>query len=219
MVARSLVLCHSCGFDLRKHPDGARRKAGDGEVSFQRKLLDGISQGWVEVRPGERVYSHLYFTALHQLLRLMTTGPKAEMIRNGVSGLCGIDSPSPMFSGKHGRDVERLNVGQRRALLIMGDYLLREWPLNFIAFCRRHRVWSSTLLKDFERAPFWFWRAVHDHLYRPSYCPSDEEVRSAIGYLSRAGAVPTTKAISKCLGVNNVLRKRKAKSSFAALPS
>lgn len=211
LVARSLVLCHSCGFDLRKTPSEGERKANESEVRFQQKLLDGVKQGWLEIRAGERVYSHLYFMVLHQMLRLLTTGPKAEMMRNGVGRLCGIDSPASLFSGKHGRDIERLTVAQRRALLIMGDYLLQAWPQNFITFCQQHRVWSSTLLKDFERAPFWYWRVVHDDLYHPSYCPSDEEVLSAISHLKRTGRVLTTKGISKCLGVNNVFRKRRTK--------
>ncbi|MDQ3816334.1 MAG: hypothetical protein M3362_01425 [Acidobacteriota bacterium] len=189
------------------------------EVRFQQKLIDGIKQGWIEIRRGERVYSHHYFAVLHQVLRLLATGPKAEMMRGEVSRLRGMAIPGSLFSGKDGRDIERFNVGQRRALLMMGDYLLREWPERFITFCRQRRLWSSTLLKDFEEAPFWYWRVVRGSLYHISYCPSDEEVFSAISYLNKIGAVVSTKAISKCLGVNNIFRKRKSKDSFVITKS
>lgn len=214
IVARSLVLCHSCGFDLRKAANLAKHEADGAEVLFQQKLLAGIKQGWIDVRDGERVYTHLYFMALHQVMRLLATGPKAEMIRAEVACSCGIKPLTSLFSGKHRRDIERLNVNQRRVLLVMADYLLQEWPDRFIAFCQQLRVWSSTLLKDFEHAPFWYWQVVHDHLYQISYCPSDEEIYSVIKYIDKMGMVVHTKAISRCLGVNNIFRKRKSKASF-----
>lgn len=214
LVARSLVLCHSCGFDLRKTCALAGNKVTDGEVYLQKKLLQGISEGWVDIVAGQRVHAHLYFMVLHQVLRLLATGPKANVMRTALSRLCGLDLSLHLFSTEHGREIDRFNVAQRRSLLIMADYLLEEWPERFVAFCLRHRVWSSTLLKDFENAPFWFWRVVHDSLYHTSYCPSDEEVRSAIRYITKVGGVVCTKAISKCLGVNDVFRKRKTKILF-----
>jgi len=214
IVARSLTLCHSCHFDLRKASASAGREADGTEVRFQQKLLAGVAQGWIEIRAGERVYSLLYFAALHQVMRLLATGPKAELIRNEVSRLCGIKPLTSLFSGKRGRDIERLNVARRRDLLVMADYLLRDWPERFITFCGQHRVWSSTLLKDFEHAPFWYWQVIHEHLQRTSYCPSDEEVRSAIRYIDRIGRAVCKKAISKCLGVDDAFRKRKSKLTF-----
>lgn len=213
-VAHSLVLCHSCGFDLRKTCDPATNKVTDSEICLQKKLLQGINEGCVEIVAGQRVYALLYFMVLHQVLRLLATGRKADVMRTALSRMCGVESSLHLFSAEHGRDIDRFNVAQRRSLLIMADYLLGEWPERFIEFCRRHRVWSSTLLKDFENAPFWFWRVVHDSLYRTSYCPSDEEVRSAISYITKVGGSVCTRAISKCLGVNDVFRKRKTKTLF-----
>lgn len=215
IVARSLSLCHSCRFDLRGASTLAGREVWISEIRFQQKLLDGIEQGWVEIGAGQRVYSHLYFAVVHQLMRLLATGPRAVPLQDEVSRLCGLKRPAP-FPAKGGRDIERMGVAQRRDLLMLADHLLGNWPERFLTFCLQHRVWSSALLKDFDDAPFWYWRVIHDQLYRPSYCPSDEEVRSAISYLSRAGSMPTTKAISKCLGVNNVFRKRKTKDTFTA---
>jgi hypothetical protein len=214
IVARSLVLCYSCGFDLRKSPDRVEQKAEDREVRFQQKLLDGVEKGWIEVQCSKRVYAHLYFTVLHQVMRLLATGPKAEMMRNEAGRLSGIEAPMIHFSGKRGRDIERLNVAQRRSLLALADYLLQEWPERFVTFCQRLRVWSSILLKDLNYAPFWYWQVVHDSLYHISYCPSDKEVRSAINHINKTGGVAATMAISKCLGVNNIFRKRKPKASF-----
>ncbi len=214
IVARSLALCHSCRFDLRKAANLAEHEANDTEVLFQQKLLDAVKQGWVEIKAGERVCAHLYFTALRQVMRLLATGQRAEMMRNEIDRLCSTEPLTPLFSGKHSRDIERLNVNQRRALLSKTDYLLQEWPERFVTFCQRHRIWSSTLLKDFEHAPFWYWKVVHDSLYRISYSPSDEEVHSVIKHIKSKGEVICVKAISKHLNVNNIFRKRKTRKSF-----
>jgi len=192
--------------------------ADEEEVRFQRKLLDGVKQGWVEIRAGERVYAHLYFIVLHQLMRLLATGPKAQRICNDVGRLCDVKPPTSFFSARHGREIERLHVNQRRTLLMMADYLLQGWPERFITICQRNRIWSSTLLKDLEYAPFWYWQVIHDYLYRTSYCPSDEEVLSAIKYISGTDGIVCKKAISKCLGVNDAFRKRKTKIAFDIKP-
>jgi hypothetical protein len=60
--------------------------------------------------------------------------------------------------------------------------------------------------------PFWYWSIIHDHLYRISYTPSNQEILSAITHLNRTGETLCQKNISRCLGKGDVFRKRKDKS-------
>src|ERR1700760_3513015 len=98
----------------------------------------------------------------------------------------------------------------------MARHLLDKWPGRFVRLCETHKVWSAALLRELEPAPFWYWRIVHGHLYRLSYTPSDEEIRSAITHLTRRGVTLCKKSISRCVGTNDVFRKRKVRSSILA---
>jgi hypothetical protein len=100
-------------------------------------------------------------------------------------------------------------------LKALASYLLEDWAERFIRICTAERVWSSTLLRDFEAAPFWYWSVVHTRLYRMSYCAADEEIVEAIAYINRSGGIAYQKAISRLLGTHNVFRKRKMFSEFS----
>jgi hypothetical protein len=55
-------------------------------------------------------------------------------------------------------------------------------------------------------SPFWFLSVVHENLYRSKYCPSEEEVKTAIEYLKRTGNKVNKSTVARLLGVA-VLRK------------
>lgn len=214
IVADSMTLCHACKFDLRDAAaDEFVQPVRESDVEFQRSLTDGVQKGWVEISEREAVYSHLYFTGLHQLMRVLATGKRAAVLRDAVSRECGVESFTPTFNTKK-RDVERLPVEDRHKLLILARHLLSDWPHRLAAICTATRVWSATLLRDLEPAPFWYWRAVHDHLYRVSYQPSDQEIKSVIRQIEKSGGIPFKKAISQRMGVNDAFRKRKTDGSF-----
>jgi hypothetical protein len=207
-----MTLCHACGLDLRDAPihDSVDGSAPDGrEIAFQEKLLRATREGWIKVSGQEPVYSHLYFTVLRQLMRIMATGRKAPALRSAAVKEFGLRPFAPRFSGGC-RGVERLDVTARRGLLAIAWHLLEEWPHGLVEFCRANRVWSSTLLGDLDAVPFWYWRVINEHLYRISYCPSDEEIDSAAGYLRGRGTRLTKNSLSQSLGVTDVRRKRRS---------
>lgn len=209
IVAESMTTCFSCGCDLRDVSACPELEPVDkSEIDFQRFLTDAIRQGWVELREGEFVYSHLYFTGLHQVMRVLVTGRMAPVLREAVVKEFGAGGITPNLVSKN-RDIESFSVGERRTLLRMAHYLLSDWPWHFVSVCSANRVWSSALLKDLEPPPFWYWSAVHDYLYRVAYCPSDEEIDSAVSYIRNSGQVLNKKVLSRCLGVTAVHRKRK----------
>lgn len=212
-VAESVTLCHACRYDLRETPVARVESPEDCRVlQFQGQLTGAMRRGWIEVSGHSPVYSHLYFTVLHQLMKVCATGRRAAGLREAVARELKIKAPPRLT--KSCRDIERLDVGDRRELLNMARHLLDEWPARFIRLCETYKVWSAALLRELDPAPFWYWRIVHDHLYRVSYTPSDEEIRSAVAHLKRRGVTPCKRSISRCLGTNDVFRKRKTPAAF-----
>lgn len=146
-------------------------------------------------------------------MKVCATGKRAAALREAVSHELKIEAPPTLT--RSCRDIERLDVCGRRELLAMACYLLDEWPGRFVHLCETYNVWSAALLRELEPAPFWYWHIIHDQLYRVSYTPSDEEIRSAIVHLTRQGVPLCKKSISRSLGTNNdVFRKRKSRTSF-----
>jgi hypothetical protein len=211
-AAETTTLCHECGFDLRdaraRSEGGRDIRADEGEVEFQVKLLNAVRDGWTVVDGYGPLYSHLYFRVLHQLMRIFATGKRSASLRAAAIARWGIPEFTPSYSG-NSRDLERLDIDVRRRLLAIARHLLEDWPDGFVEFCRANRVWSSTLLRDMDEVPFWYWCIVNEHLYRTSYRPSDEEIDSAVAHLRCRNQPLNKKSISQLLGVTAVHRKRR----------
>lgn len=199
--------CHKCGNDLRCINASSIPRALVNLVNFQKSLLLSLQEGWRSVPGRGYVCSNLYFTALHQVMRLLATGRQSKVLRDLCCRESGIESFAPAFP-KKSRHIERLSISERQILLHLSYWLLDEWPYRFVRICRDNNIWSSTLLRDLERAPFWYWSIVHEYLYRESYSPSDQEIESVISSLRKRGEPVNKKSISRCLGVSDTFRKR-----------
>lgn len=210
-VTESTTRCYACRYDLRNTPSAVVNLPSDYRVlEFQKSLTKVMANGWIEVAGYGTIYSHLYFTVLHQLMKICAMGKRATGLREAVSHELNIKSPLPMLTTSR-RDIERQDIADRRKLLDMARYLLAEWPQRFIHLCLTHNVWSATLLRDLDDAPFWYWSVVHDYLYQTSYVASDQEILSVINYLNKTGRPIYNKDISRWLGQGDVFRKRKSK--------
>jgi hypothetical protein len=141
-------------------------------------------------------------------MRITATGRRAAKIRAAAIERYNLTHFAQIFS-ESCRDLERLDVTARRGLLVVARHLLERWPRSFVEFCKANRVWSSTLLRDLDDVPFWYWNIVNEHLYRPPYQPSEEEIESAVTYI-RCRNLPLNKeSISRLLGARDVRRKRR----------
>lgn len=212
-AATSVTLCHACRFDLRTAEENSKEnslevRADDAEVEFQKRLLNAVRDGWIVADGQSPVYSHLFFRVLHQLMRMVATGKRSAALRAAAVARWDVPAFKPFFSG-NSRDLERFDIDARRRLLAIARYMLEGWPDRFVEFCEANRVWSSTLLRDLDDVPYWYWHVVTEHLYRHSYCPSDEEIDSAVAYLRGRNQPLNKKSISRLLGVTAVHRKRR----------
>lgn len=213
----SMTLCFACGSDLREATNKVShsRAVTPMEVGFTAELLLAMDKGVATVCETSATYSHLYFTVLRQLMKIVGMRDKrVGKLRQAVSITYGVEDYIP-GRGERRRDVEEEGVQQRRQLLGLARCLLEEWPHRFIALAQAHKVWSSTWLRHLESgsrrrsqpAPFWFWEVVHEHLYRTRYCPSPEETAAAISYLRRSGAILNKSSLARLLGVAFFRRK------------
>ncbi|MDQ3818852.1 MAG: hypothetical protein M3362_14425, partial [Acidobacteriota bacterium] len=202
-----------CRFDLRAAHAAEPNDIANDSINYQSTLIQATEDRWIEVGGGPAVYALLYFPVLRQLMKLLATARGSGLL----AGLCREIGISPFTSAvPAGRtDIECLRVSERHRLKGLAAYILDDWPRRFMRICATGRVWSSTLLRDFEAAPFWYWNIVHEHLYRKSYCASDEEVASIIAHINNSGGIAYQKTVSGLVGVQNVFRKRKTFTDFS----
>lgn len=153
----------------------------------QHQLARQLREGWAWVPRRGWVYGHLYFTGLRQLVRLLAVGTtrhrvhgtKAQRFHDAVCRRYGVEPFAATFAPGV-KNMERLGVADRRRLLGLAHLLLSDWPAGFVEVCQAEGVWSSTLLRDLDPAPFWYWHVVHDALERSTYHASLEEIAWAI---------------------------------------
>ena len=212
-VATGMAWCFNCKFDLRAaQSDPPQDICGD-SFDYQNSLTQAISDGWSEIERGRYVYSILYFPVLRQLMKVLSINRGSRLL----AALCQEKKLTlfrPVFP-KGRTDIESLRVSERHQLKTLAAYLLSDWPDKFVKICAGEKVWSSTLLRDFEQAPFWYWIVVRDYLYRRSYCAADDEIAAAISHIDTSGGVTYRKAVSELLGSRDVFRKRKSFSDFS----
>jgi transposase-like protein len=179
------------------------------ELEFQVLLLTTLNRGWIEMPQNGVIYSHLFFSGLHQMMSKLIYGRKASPLKASLWQSYAIDLPIEFVPDKS-VSLERLNVAQRRALLRVVCRLLHDWPHNFIEFCRANKLASHYLIGDKKRLPFWYWRVVREHLTKSARKLSDEEIISTVNYVSKEGAKTPAPALNQFLSNHIMKRARRA---------
>jgi TniQ len=212
-AATSMTLCHACRFDLRTVGESSERgslkvEAAATEVEFQEGLLNAVRDEWIVVDGQEPVYSYFFFRVLRQLMQMVATRKRSAALRAAAIARWDVPAFTTSFSD-NSRVLERLDIDARRRLLAIARYMLEDWPDRFVEYCEANRVWSLTLPQDLDDVPYWYWRVVTKHQYLYPYCPSNEEIDSAVAYLRARNRPLNKKSISELLGVTAVHRKRR----------
>ena len=202
----SITLCHICGEDMRECV-GYQRISYEKEVRFQKKLRKGIEDGWFVVSDTEEMYSILFFSVLRQVMKLLLIKWDDKKYQKIIPySTC--EFISGKFKDKKIADIEKYDVTCRRSLLLIAEWILDDWPHQFIATCNIEKIWSSTLLKDMSDIPYWYHRVVMDNLYLQDYVVTEREIDSVLKYLNKINLAATEKNVSRMLGVTQVYRKR-----------
>ena len=206
----TLTRCHKCNADLR---DSATERNGarvdDTELEFQVLLATTLRRGWIEMPQNGVIYSHLFFSGLHQMMSKLIYGRRASSLKAALWQNYAIDLPIEFVPDKS-VSLERLNVAQRRALLRSVSRLLQDWPDNFIEFCRANKLASHFLIGDTKRLPFWYLRVVRAHLTKSARKLSNEEILSTVSYVRKEGGQPLASDLNQFLSHHIIKRARRA---------
>lgn len=212
-VAKSLINCYVCDFDLRKtEPVRSSPIITSSEIDFTNKLLRGLKTGYIKINEDEVVYSHLYFAVLYQFMKIGTMKSKSvDKLRKIVERECNIVID---LSSNVSVDLPQRSITNRKNLFTFAHYLLSNWFYRFVHLSQKCGVWSSIWLKNMDGspwdrskiAPYWFWKIVREYLYKPKYKPSDEEIKLASKYLINNGINPSIVNVSEALGAVYIRR-------------
>lgn len=211
LAPTSMTLCYSCNFDLR---DAVRDEphscsVNEKEIEFTTNLIRLLNEEVYGIENLSFLYPHLFFDVLRQFMKVLGMNDKGIIkLRDAICTTCKAEPYVP-YDRMRRYDVQEQGISERRQLLGLTRCLLEEWPDRFITLAHRCGVWSSVWLRHLgsgsrdrnHDAPFWFWRIVHEHLYRTRYQPSNEEIKTATCYLQRRGIALTKSSLARLLGV------------------
>ena len=171
--ADPVTKCHTCGVDLRSAGACPGRIETD-HLFRQHIIARQIREGWAWVPGHGPVHAHLYFDVLRQLVRLLAMDKHGRRLRAAASQRYGLE-PIELEYPKGHNAFEYMTGEDRGRLISIALLLLADWPNGFVELCAEHRIWSSTLLRDMESPPFWYWSVVQETLVRKSPIPSDAD--------------------------------------------
>ncbi len=155
LISIPICYCSSCKTDLRKVTSV---KCSNKLKQIQRRLHDYILRGSTSSIP----YSHTYFDVLYQVITLMNSkSKKLTSFQEEISYDLGFDRVKRTVRS----DFDSLSIEHRINLIISSIWVLDKWPKRFLKICLRSNMTSSSILRDFENAPYWFYKIVMDNRY------------------------------------------------------
>jgi transposase-like protein len=179
-----LYVCKNCKLDLRKGRsiDGKKRP-NDSEIIFQQNLEDALRKGWVDLK-GDIIYSHLYFTGIHFLMRHLS-GKVGQKLCKSICEEYSLKE-LPFFDYSEGKLLETRSLEERCRLNNLTAPILADWSDGFVRLCLNQKIWSKSLLLGSlsnSEIPYWYWKVLNEHLSRPKYYFSEQEIVSIHKYV------------------------------------
>jgi len=154
-----ISMCFNCGHDLR---NVKCEPADDFILEKQRLLYQYIDKGHTDYIN----YSHLYFDALYQLLKVLNSDRKKSIpLQIAISSELNIKYG--YINNFSTENFEYKEVFERGKLLRMALSLLENWPERFIGYCKDTKTSPSLLFKDAKSSdliPFWYYSIIDRNL-------------------------------------------------------
>lgn len=198
--------CRHCLYDLRDFAtDKYRREVDLEEIGFQSFLTNVSEQGWVYIPNNGYIYSHLFFAGLFQIASKLAGNRRSRHIQESLVRHFGLKRFIDV-SAKKNRNIRRFDIDERRGLLEVCCRLVEHWPNNFVEFCQSNSIFSAQLIHSEAYQPYWYFKAIREHLMNPTYAPSDEEFESVVKYLEVKNIEITFKELCKYLPAQAVYK-------------
>lgn len=169
--------CGNCGKDARDCNE-ASPGVSRGICSYEKALINAVRRGWTRVNTAGWVYSQRVLDVIFLLIGQL----RASEALQRLAALDGFGS-TPIPEGR----FEAWPLAARHCGMLWIEALLRDWPLRFLQRCKEAQIRSWTLCSRRDPVPMWFHHVVNEHLYRPWYTPTIEEVASVRSLITRAG--------------------------------
>ena len=187
-----LSLCPRCGMDWRQAPCVTSDPM---HCAWVRQLVAGLFEGWLET-DNAPILVALYLDGLFILQRALRSKSGGNEMLQCLLTRLEIDEPPPDSS----LPIERTSVEGRRALLRCVAYLLQDWPIRFVAECRRYNFRWNAISDQKGTTPFWLNRVGREWLDRSWYQPSQQEARSVTRILENHGLDAPKVTVREWLG-------------------
>lgn len=176
-------------------------------IALQRQCETYLGQGWATWGNAMFVRSFLFLDMLHQVMKMLATGPRSARLRAAVVTHWGGDPTPPLFQSSP-KELEILDTSTRHRLLDLTARLLDQWPTRFVKACVEARMWHSWAMRDFYDPPYEYERVIKEYLYKPSYVCSEVELRCAERYLESSGRKVNQRALRALLGDSRLITER-----------
>lgn len=217
-AAGPLITCFNCKFDLREAVSQVNYIYGTKILNFQRVLLESAEQTWADIPWVGQLYSLMFFEGLRNLAyALVARHPTIKHFLSIALEYYGIQAATPQLPRK--ATFESLEIDTRRAVILVMEKLLSNWPNEFLNFNKAINVeidvWDRKSLKA---APaFWYWNVVNLNLRKPRYTPSNQEIESIFEYCRKTGREVTRRELCRYLNYKRVhltMRKKGLARSY-----
>ncbi|MBC3832431.1 TniQ family protein [Undibacterium amnicola] len=182
----SITLCTTCGFDLKRSPAFQAPAIEIHSWINLKSQLFFLDNGWTFI-PGQNFpYSHLYFSALRNLIyKLLSNWTTSRLLEH-------FQEKFPVTRSLkivNRQAFEFYGVTDRHCLLQIGTWFLLDWPNRLLELCTLLKVRHSELIRDFDQIPFWFFDAVQELKYLP-VGPSEGEKAAMLQLLIKYENTP-----------------------------
>lgn len=155
ILTKDMCQCFNCYYDLRKAPI---KPANPSLVYLQRNLYSILDEGFSEYTQ----YSHLYFDALHQILRILES--PLSKLQQFDKEIC-VRSNVKYIGLKSRSEFDKRNLKSRMNTMQKISWIMEDWPERLIDAAKKTRTYSSFMLRDMKNPPYWLWRVINENLY------------------------------------------------------
>lgn len=192
----SITQCHQCGFDLCRAPPYGPSSPDAMSLVALRSLVTFHDLGWWFSGQETMHYAPQYFEVLHHLVTFLATDKGGRLLSHieRETGWKYVDAGT-----LEKIPFEFRPVGQRHGLLLAALWFLAEWPDRFVAACRQAKLSRTAVTRD-EYFPWWYEKALREHLDRSRYVATAEEAANVAAYLARAGEDVSATKVGNMLG-------------------
>ncbi len=194
--------CGFCGFQLEDAKVEGIEGNSYGLKAIER-MYNILDNGFVELG-GVLVYSHLFFSAIHQLSKVVFLWDKTrgfldhECMRDKIDGLDWVPKP---------QELAAIRLKDQYLLFSGLMKLFDDFPKDLLAFCRLNGLGKTELTRDLHYVPFWYTTIV-DRFDQAWWPISAEEVANVIEYMRKRGMDVQRKSVTRFLSKRLDYRKR-----------